>query len=210
MIATLAEIKALLGISASTYDTQIKSNIPIIEQAICDYCNNDFIDVKQSYRLGYILAVYTYKATLSFVTSTNSVNDSSSSLAGLNFKAGDSVRIYNSIHNDQIFTIKTVSAGSIVFEDIDIVSTEAAGSNILMTRLLWPKPLKNIVADMVKFKLNKKLNSAVKSESIDDYSYTNIDEYTHGFPKTLMQSCNTYRCLIKKSVPTMPLYIQGG
>lgn len=209
MIATLTEIKALLGMTVTTYDTQIKANIPIIEQAISDYCNNDFLDVKQSYRLGYILAVYTYKSTLSFVTSTNSINDSSSGLAGLNFKAGDSVRIYNSIHNDQIFTIKTVAAGSIVFEDVDTVRDEAAGSSILMARLLWPKTLKSIVADMVKFKINRKINPAVKSESIDDYSYTNIDEFTHGFPKSLMQSCNTFRCLIRKSVPTMPLYIQS-
>lgn len=207
MIATLTEIKALLGITVSTYDTQIKANIPIIEQAICDYCNNDFLDVVSSYKRGYILAVYTYKATLSFVASTNSINDSGSSLAGLNFKAGDSVRVYNSIHNDQIYTIKTVAAGSIVFEDVDTVKDEAAGSSILMARLLWPKTLKSVVADMVKFKINKKINPAVKSESIDDYSYVNIDEFTHGFPKSLMQSCNTFRCLIRKSVPTMPLYL---
>lgn len=209
MIATLTEIKALLGITVSTYDTQIKAIIPIVENAISDYCNNDFLDVKQSYKLGYILAVYTYKATLSFVASTNSINDSGSGLTGLNFKIGDSVRVYNSIHNDQIFTIKTVAAGSIVFEDIDTVVNESAGSSILMARLFWPKTLKSVVADMIKFKINKKINPAVKSESIDDYSYTNIDEFTHGFPKSLMQSCNTFRCLIRKSIPTMPLYIQS-
>lgn len=207
MIATLAEIKTLLGITVSTYDTQIKANIPLIEEAICSYCNNDFLDVKTSYKLGYILAVYTYKATLSFVASTNSINDSANSLAGLNFKAGDSVRVYNSIHNDQIFTIKTVAVGSIVFEDVDTVANESAGSSILMARLAWPKPLKNIVADMAKFKINKNINIAVKSESIDDYSYTNIDEFVNGFPKTLMQSCNAFRCLIRKSVPTMPLFL---
>lgn len=211
MIATLAEIKTLLGITASTYDTQIKANIPIIEQAICDYCNNDFTDTRQSYRMGYILAVYTYRSTLSFVASTNSINDSASGLTGLNFKAGDSVRVYNSIHNDQIFTIKTVAAGSIVFEDIDTVVNESAGTSILMARLLWPKPLKNVVADMVRFKVISKINPVLKSESIDDYSYTaNTDEFANGFPKTLMQSLNKYRCLIKKSLPSMELYLQSG
>jgi hypothetical protein len=211
MIATLAEIKTLLGITGTTYDTQIKLNIPIAEEAICNHCNNDFLDTKQSYRLGYILAVYVYRATLSFVASTNSINDSSSGLAGLNFKIGDSVRVYNSIHNDQIWTIKTVAAGSIVFEDIDTVTNESStNESILMARLAWPKSLKGVMAKMIKFCIDNKINTGLKSESFDDYSYTNFDvnDYSNGFPKTIMNSCNNYRCLIKKSIPTMPLYIQ--
>lgn len=211
MIATLAEIKTLLGISGTTYDTQIKLNIPIAEEAICGHCNNEFLDTKNSYRLGYILAVYAYKSTLSFVASTNSINDSASGLAGLNFKAGDSVRVYNSIHNDQIFSIKTVAAGSIVFEDIDTVKDESAtNESILMARLAWPKSFKGILSKMIKYCIDNKINTGVKSESFDDYSYTNFDssEYSNGFPKTIMNSLNNYRCLIKKSIPTMPLYIQ--
>jgi len=209
LIATLTEIKALLGITATTYDTQIKSYIPVVEEAICGHCRNDFVDYKANVYTGINeIVVYASKATLSFVKSTNSMNDSDSGLAGLNFKAGDSVRVYNSIHNDQIFTIKTVAAGSIVFEDVDTVNDEAAGTSILVVRLAWPKDLKDVVANMIKFKLDKKVNMALKSETFNDYSYTTADqkEYINGYPRSIMAGLKNYKCMIKKSFPLAALY----
>lgn len=213
MIATLTEIKALLGITGTTYDTQIKAYIPVVEEAICGHCRNDFIDYRPNGYTGINeVTVYANRATLSFVHSTNSVNDSASGLAGLSFKVGDSVRIYNSLHNNQIFTIKTVAAGSIVFEDINIVNDEAAGFMVLMVRLAWPMALKDTVANMVKFKLDKKINMAVKSESFDDYSYTTASqgEYINGFPKSIMAGLVDYKCLIKKQYPLISLYNKQG
>jgi len=213
LIATLTEIKALLGISVSTYDTQIKSYIPVVEEVICGHCRNDFIDYRPNGYTGINeVTVYANRATLSFVASTNSVNDSASGLAGLNFKVGDSVRVYNSLHNNQIFTIKTVAAGSIVFEDIDTVKDEAAGFMVLMVRLNWPRALKDTVANMIKFKLDKKINMAVKAESFDDYSYSTTDqkEYINGYPKSIMSNLKDYKCLIKKQYPLIELYNKQG
>lgn len=209
MIATLTEIKALLGITVSTYDTQINAYIPIIEKVICNHCKNDFIDYHTNKFTGRNeTRVYIYKNTLSFVASSNTMADSASSLAGSGFKAGDSVRVYNSVNNDNIFTIKTVAAGSIAFETINAVKDEAAGTNIIMVRLAWPEDLKDVVASMIKFKLDKKVNVGLKSESFDDYSYTTAgqNEYIKGYPKSIMNGLNDYRCFIKKSFPLMALY----
>ena len=42
MIATLAEIKVLLGISDTSKDAQITALIPLVEDDLLTYCNNPF------------------------------------------------------------------------------------------------------------------------------------------------------------------------
>src|SRR4030066_112153 len=48
MVITLSEAKTLNQISVSTYDTLINMLIPIVEDSICNYCNNHFVDSYKS------------------------------------------------------------------------------------------------------------------------------------------------------------------
>lgn len=43
-IVTLAEVKTLLSISDDTKDDQIEMMIPIVEDFVTKYCNDDFTD----------------------------------------------------------------------------------------------------------------------------------------------------------------------
>jgi len=205
MIITLAETKTLLGITTSTYDTIIKANIPIVEAVICNECRDDFVEVAKNYYGYFTLRMYKYATTLSFVALTNSMADSASGLATTNFKAGDSVKIYNSLDNEGTFTIKTVAAASIVFEDINTIVDEAAGQNILMVRVKYPTELKHVAAKMLKFAINTKIDMGLKSENIDDYSYQNwgANEYRGGYPSAIMDGLKNHRALFKRSLPTL-------
>lgn len=206
MIATLSEIKTLLGITTSASDTRINAYIPTIEQDICEICNNDFLDITNTSYIGKHLTVYTYKSTLSFSSTDNSINDSESKFLDNNFKIGDSVRIYFTKHNNQIFTIKTVVAGKVVFEDIDTVVTETSSSqsSFMMVRLAWPRPLKKIVADMIKFCISKN-DMSLKSENFGNYSYTNTDKFINGYPENIVQKLYRYRSILKRNIETMNL-----
>jgi len=41
-LSSVNEVKIILGISGSTYDTQIQTLLPIVTNHIVNYCNNDF------------------------------------------------------------------------------------------------------------------------------------------------------------------------
>lgn len=204
MIITVTEAKTLLGITALTYDTIIKAYIPIVEAAICQYCKDEFVEVKKNYLDTFSIRMYKYATTLSFVALTNSMNDSAGGLASTDFKVGDSVRIYNSLDNEGFYTIKTIAAGSIVFEDVNTIYDEAAGQNILMCRVRYPIDLKMVAARMINYSIRKN-NPGVKSESIDDYSYTNYDDkqFVSGYPATIMNQLNQHRALYKRSIPAL-------
>jgi hypothetical protein len=43
-LTTLSEVKTLLGITDTASDTRITAYLPIIEDEIIEFCNNDFLD----------------------------------------------------------------------------------------------------------------------------------------------------------------------
>lgn len=207
MIITLSESKTLNQISVSTYDTLINMLIPIVEQAIVGYCNNEFIAEYKSIN-NLLPTVYHYSNTCTFVNSDNSINDAGGiDFTTLNFKVGDSIRIYNSISNDGARTIKTIAATKIILETIDTVYDENSGNTIVIARIDYPKMLKIVAAQMVKFLLIKQ-SPGFKSESFDDYSYTKESDMIGGFPKGIMDGLNDYRSIYKKSIPFNLLYIR--
>ena len=103
MIITRTEVKSLLQITDTDWDTFIDMNIPIIEQVICDYCNNDFIDKRYD---------WFSSNEISFVNSSNSITFTG--IGDKNLVSGDSIRIYRSKRNNQSFTIDTVNSDSLV------------------------------------------------------------------------------------------------
>lgn len=197
MIITLAKAKTLLQITSSTYDTYINALIPIVESIISQYTNDDFLDIVKINN-SFVPNTYVYSRTLSFVSATNSINDSANLLNTYNFKIGDSIRCYYTLHNNQSFTIKTIAAGSIVLEAIDTVSDESAGTDILICKLKYPLYLEMIAAEMLGYKISKK-DMTVKSKSIDDYSYTNYDNFVNGYPKSIFESVP--RSLFHRGLP---------
>lgn len=187
MIATRNEIKTLLQLTDNTYDSFIEANIPLIDQIICDYCNNDFIDTEFDY----------FSSTeISFDNTDNSIN-----FTGIGDKdliATDTIRVYKSLRNNQLFTVDTVNSNSIIVNCIDNITDEDAGEGIFIAKVTYPKSLKMVVAKMIKYLIAQLSEDEVgiKTEKIDDYSVTYIDDIS-GFPSSIMKSLNNYRHVYK-------------
>ena len=186
MIATRTEIKSLLQITSTDYDIFIDMNIPIAEQAVCDYCNTDFIDKNFD---------YFSSSAISFDNSTNSIN-----YVGIGTKklaANDSIRVYKSLRNNQTFTVSTVNTDSIVLSDIDTIADEDEGEGIHITKVIYPKPIKLTVSKMIKYIMGiSDLDFNIKSEKIDDYA-VNFSDTVYGYPQSVMSQLNAYRQLYK-------------
>lgn len=197
MIVTLSKVKTLLQISGSTYDTLIKSLIPIVEENIVDYCNNYFIDYTISYNGIKIPKVYMYNNDMEFVNSTNSIDNSVTDMTSYDLNVGDSIRVFNSKFNNHTFTIASISTGSIVLEDVNSVKSES-GNTIMIVRLEYPTPLEITAAQMIKFNMNK-ITPGMTSESIDSYSYT-LGDTKGGYPKLMSNMLNNYRKLYKERI----------
>jgi len=104
-IITTAEVKSILGITASTYDTQIAYLIPYIQDDVVTYLNNDFRDdgIKVS------------GATIAFLengASADSITDSDSAFVTAGFEAEMDITVEGSKHNDGIYNVDTVIAGT--------------------------------------------------------------------------------------------------
>lgn len=186
MIATLTEIKSF--INDSEHDSFINLNIPIIDQTICDYCNNDFIDKN-----------YDYINSSSVVFNSNNNSIELSNIGNEKLLSGDSIRVYKSLRNNQTFTIDTVNTDSLILNSIDTIIEEDEGESVYIVKLNYPKPLKMVAAKMIKHligELDSDITSGALSETIDDYSIT-FENYYQGFPKSIMSSLNTYRQLYK-------------
>ena len=184
MIITRSEAKALLKITNTDQDSFIDLNLPTIEQIICDYCNTDFINKQFD---------YFSSGSISFIASDNSIN--MSGIENKKLVAGDSIRVYKSLRNNQTFTIDSVSTGKIIVNNIDTITDEDEGKGVYITKITYPKPLKLTAAKMMNFliaDLDEDKTPGAKSEKIDDYSITYEDDF-QGFPLSIMKALNFYR-----------------
>jgi hypothetical protein len=205
-IVTLTEAKTLLQISGSIYDSLITMIIPIVEEKIIDHCNNHFIDEYNSH-LGILPSVYTYGNTFEFINSDNSINNADKDFTTMNFKVGDNIRVYNSIHNDRTFTISSIAANKIVVDSINTVNDEDLDNTIVIAKVTFPASLKITASQMINWNL-KKHGVYFKSEKFDDYLYTRDDELVGGYPSAIMDGLTDYCSAYLKQIPFNLLYIR--
>jgi len=184
MIANLEIIKTLLNLTTNEYDAFIEANIPYIDQSICDYCNNDFINVQLD---------YFSSSSISFDNTDNSIN--MDNISNYDYLAvNDTIRIYKSLRNNQMFTIDSISTNKIICNYIDSVTDESEGEGIYITKINFPNSLKLIVSKMMNYLIDELTDSksGIKTEKIDDYSVTFVDNI-NGFPINIMHPLNQYR-----------------
>lgn len=187
MIISLAEIKRLLNITDTTNDLLINAQMPLVEAAICDYCNSDFIDTRFDYLIS---------SSFSFSSVDNSINLNG---IGLNLAVYDTIKIFGSARNDQAFDITNLTSNKLIVNPLvsDEISTDRV---IYLARIKYPLPLKYIAAKMIDFTLQD-YQSGVKQEVIDDHSITFDDKgNANGYPTLIMNALNSYRQVFRKQV----------
>lgn len=176
MIISLSNLKTLLKITTSDYDSLINLEIPIVQEAILNYTKNKFKT-----------DIYKRLNTISF--SSTSILDSSNSLGDLH--EGDYC-IEGSNYNDGFVTVNLVGDG--VLNTIEPLEAEAATSYIAITRVKFPKDIGLICAKMIDYNLRTK--HGVKSEAFSRYSVTYDSDgssFISGYPDSLISGLSKYK-----------------
>jgi len=192
MIST-SDIKTILRITGSDYDTYIAALIPVLFCSIVDYTGNSFItDLKN------------YGSSISFDADTQKMEDSEEAFSY--FKDDDMVLVRGSLYNDGHFLVTTAIAASLtidsgyplVTEDSDTYDEEDVTVTPYVYRCFIPKGITLIMAQMVSFLLKKfsEADTEVSSEKLGDYSInygTGAEPLSAtDFPASIIRGLNAY------------------
>ena len=174
---TTAEVKSVLGITASTYDTQIAFFLPIVEDDLIAYLNNCFSD-------GYV-----YResgSALSFVRgdsdTADHITDTEAKFTEKGFLSNMDIIVQGGGANVGLHSVSSASTDRLLLSETGILIDQAQGDtkddnyigNILISRVKWPIALKLPAAKMIWSLIDNGKVSDVKSEKLDDYSITYI------------------------------------
>lgn len=175
MLMTTAEVKTILGITDTTYDTQIAAFIPYVARDIVSYLGHAFQD-------GWI-----YRESLSnfeFVQGDSDtadyITDGESEFVEKGFASGMDIAVEGGFSNVGIYTLDTVAAGQLTLDGYgDIVNQEQNSGDdvhfiggIRISRIKWPPEIKLPAAKMIWHLIKNAKTDDVQSESLDDYSVT--------------------------------------
>jgi len=176
-LMTTAEVKSVLGITASTYDTQIAFFLPIVEDDLIAYLNNCFSD-------GYV-----YResgSALSFVRgdsdTADHITDTEAKFTEKGFLSNMDIIVQGGGANVGLHSVSSASTDRLLLSETGILIDQAQGDtkddnyigNILISRVKWPIALKLPAAKMIWSLIDNGKVSDVKSEKLDDYSITYI------------------------------------
>lgn len=139
MIASLEEIKGLLHIKDNKIDNFILERMPLIENAICNYYNSDFIDTSFKYIVS---------DNFLFDSTDNSINLHN---IGINLAVYDSIKIFGSSKNDKVFDIVSLTTNKITVNPL--VLDEAENNIIYLAKVKYPLSLKYIIAKTIELML---------------------------------------------------------
>ena len=170
-LVTLAEVKAFIGETSTTYDTLISTYIPIIEEDIVTYLDNCFADKAIFVEAG---------SGLAFVngTSRDYITDDQTNFTTVGFTSGMDISIaggsnYGLYAISSGLTTAQMNVGTTankVFVDQDQDTSYHAVGTIRISRTDWPKALKPIASKMIWYQVDDKKPNGALSERIDDYS----------------------------------------
>jgi hypothetical protein len=198
MIATKQEIKTLQPNITASQDEQLDMLIPVLEDDIRQYCNNGFRDDNVYISSGLISFTHNTSSadTINIDIGTNGVG-----FVNSQFKAGQTVQVQGSYNNDGFFDVETVSSTVMTLfvranrPYYQALVTEAYNTfprNILINKVVYPVALKNVMAQMMTYKLASH-DYGVQSETVSRYSVTYNQDYANGYPKSIMNSLNRWR-----------------
>jgi hypothetical protein len=193
-LMTTAEVKSVLRITDTTYDTDIAFFLPLVEDDLVEYLSNSILD-------GYV-----YRETASdfaFVRGDSDthdyITDKSSEFVEKGFLAGMDIAIEGGFSNVGLYTIDSAAAGKLVLsefeelvsQDQDDTSDDNYIGSVRISRVKWPKAIKLAAAKMVWALIEDAKPSSAKSESLDDYSITYIG--SHAYPDRVVRLLDNFR-----------------
>lgn len=198
MIATKSELKTLLNITSMEQEDLIDLLIPTIEDDIRQYCNNGFRDPN----------VYVSSGLISFTHSdvvgdsiTLNIGANQNGLVSAQFKAGQTIQVRGSYNNDNFFDVESVSSTVMTlyvtadrpnFPELVTEDYATFPRNVTINKVIYPPTLKLIESQMLNYKLTNH-DYSVASESVARYSVTFNNDFTDGYPKTILAGLKRFR-----------------
>lgn len=158
---TLAQVKAILGITTSDRDAQITALLPGIELFVREHCNDQFLKAKPT----------TTSTAISFTASTKTIACADFE----DYRADYQIVVEDSLYNDELYTIASVGVGTLVVVE-DLID-ESIGEEITITESILPKQVRIVVAKIINFQLQSK--DGIASRKLGDGSesyHTSISE----------------------------------
>jgi len=183
-LITVAKAKGILGITASTYDTQLGILVPLITyQVMYSICQNRFVQNK----------ITIQNSTFTFANSGATIVDSLSQFIASKFPAGTGdIVIGGSLSNDGLYEVTSVTTNTITLNVTTMTRAlvdEAEGELILIKYVQFPQELKAVTARWLWYLLNKDNFSGKKSESVLSYSVSFVND----MPTDVRKDFNAYR-----------------
>lgn len=180
MINTLDSLKLLLGITGTEQDELLQLELELTEDFITEYTHNYF----------FVNNIYVKQANLIFDETLKTIETQQTDLTQLGFAKGQQIRIIGSNLNDSITTITNI-IGNIFYVD-NVLENEENLLTILIQAIKYPKSLKLIQAEMVKFNLLTAEKTGIKQESISRHSITYGTDTTNAYPDFIIKKLNAY------------------
>jgi hypothetical protein len=183
---TLSEVKSILNITDSTKDSLITTLIPVCTEYIKNYCNTRFYDSK----------VYCENDTIDFLA-TNKINISTDySFVDYKFSAGMEIEVTDSILNDGLYTIASVTAQQITLNETTI-TTEDNDITININRVKYPQSIKMLLAQMINESIvyaNNNIGGNVTSVRLGDYavSYSSSGNFSNDLKSNIRQTIGRF------------------
>lgn len=157
MIINKTNIKALLGITASTYDTRIDMHIPILVKKLVEHCKRHFV------KRGTDGFVYD-DCDMVFTTTTCSLE------TDIPLSNGDFISIMNTNYNNDIFQVNSYESNILTIETVKTFKAEEI-TGAIIALLDLPETFISVIAGYVSNFIIKGKDNIV-NEKIDDYSVT--------------------------------------
>ena len=193
-LMTTAEVKAILGITDSTYDTQIATFIPYVEDDLIDYLNNSFPD-------GYVFRES--GSDFTFVRgdsdTTDYISDTQAEFVEKGFLSGMDIVVEGGGANVGLYNVSSASTGKLSLTEFGILidqqqndtKDDHAIGNVRISRVKWPNALKLPASKMVWSLIDDARPDDVKSEKLDDYSITYIGG--NAYPSKIIDMLDKWR-----------------
>lgn len=186
MISTRAEIKALLQITDTTYDTLIDTLLPICQGHIFAYTGSHFgvVPINSAGTAMSGLSALTFAADGDTITDT---------AAGFPiFTVGADIVIRGSLMNDGQYTVKTSTASVITVYESLLDESYLSGQSVTIYLCKFPASLKLILANMIGFHIQNR-DAGVVSESISGAISTTYSDDGGDYPAGVKNALNKFR-----------------
>jgi len=193
-LMTTAEVKSILRITDTTYDTEIDFFLPIVEDDLITELNHAFQD-------GY---VYRKSGTdFQFFRGDSDthdyITDDEQEFLIHGFRDGMDIVIEGGWSNVGLYTIDSASSGTLKLEEYgELIPQDMDGGDddhtigqVLISRVKWPKAIKIPAAKMVWSLIDDSKPSDAKSESLDDYSITYFG--ANSYPTKVVRMLDKWR-----------------